>query len=253
MPSRLLNGRTHLDEATLAHCPDQQTIPFLKLHLAPRVNNKIFRPQKAAYMFQNIPSIPQSQKESLISDFVERSIKSKPLDVKPEVYGPYSSNTTRPNVIKDLTDALTEAVSSPETGTDRDNADAVLFIEENDNSQDDAPNEADDDSPHPPVGEREGQEIGRQGRNILFQRENETTPVSTSLLHSRIVGFGSSPAGSGRSAASASRSTSHFADPIATIGTSAGARQNFVTGDVFTSPMQGQPDNTGRGRMPMMY
>ena len=189
MPSRLLNGRTHLDEATLAHCPDQQTIPFLKLHLAPRVNNKIFRPQKAAYMFQNIPSIPQSQKESLISDFVERSIKSKPLDVKPEVYGPYSSNTTRPNVTRDIGNQVTEAISSPDAETNEprtpDSSVTGLLTptdmyQEPDNSQDDAPNEADDAS---------DADTDDEGREVAVRHPSRSEPTQPGL----IIGDGVSP------------------------------------------------------------
>lgn len=149
-----LNGRTHLDEATLAHCIDQQTIPLNKIYLAPRVGNKIFRPQKAAYMFQNIPNLSQSQKESLISDFVERSMKSKPIHFTPEVYGAFSLNEPR-TPDSSVTGLLTDMYPEP------------------DNSEDDAPNEADDAS---------GADTDDEGLDVAVRHPSRPEPTQPGFI-----------------------------------------------------------------------
>ena len=185
-----LNGRTHLDEATLAHCIDQQTIPLNKIYLAPRVGNKIFRPQKAAYMFQNIPNLSQSQKESLISDFVERSMKSKPIHFTPEVYGAFSLNATRPNVMRDMAIQVDEflpplySVVSPISSADAetneprtpDSSVTGLLTDmypEPDNSEDDAPNEADDAS---------GADTDDEGLDVAVRHPSRPEPTQPGFI-----------------------------------------------------------------------
>ena len=75
------------DKAVLISCADQQTIPFSKMNLAPRSGTRISRPQKASYMFNNLP-IHQMQKETLINDFVIRSQIQKPLLIPARTYTP---------------------------------------------------------------------------------------------------------------------------------------------------------------------
>lgn len=100
-----LKGRTDMDDSVLAQCVEMQSVPFNKLNLAARdAYGKIHRPQQARYMFQNLPNLSQSQKQMLLLDYAERSIKSKPLDIKPEVYGAFSLDTksSRPQVTQDM-------------------------------------------------------------------------------------------------------------------------------------------------------
>jgi hypothetical protein len=78
MPSRM-------DESVLAHCPELQSIPMNKPQLAAIAGGKIYRPQQAAYMFQNLP-ISKAQKESLLLDFVERSMKTNPITIPAHRY-----------------------------------------------------------------------------------------------------------------------------------------------------------------------
>lgn len=109
------------DESVLINCPDQQSIPLNKMHLAARSGSKISRPQKASYMYQNLP-LPQSQKEELIRDFNLRSQKAKPLVIPARQYSTLSLD--KPNalvaqvatqsgggVARDLTAALINAVT----------------------------------------------------------------------------------------------------------------------------------------------
>lgn len=78
------------DESVLNACLDQQTIPLNKLHLAAiTATGKIVRPQKAAYMFNNLP-IPQAEKQSLIEDYVLRSQKANPLVIPQREYSTLS-------------------------------------------------------------------------------------------------------------------------------------------------------------------
>jgi hypothetical protein len=85
MPSRIKSDRTHMDESVLAHCPELQSIPMNKPQLAAIAGGKIYRPQQAGYMFQNLP-ISKAQKESLLLDFVERSMKTKPITIPAHRY-----------------------------------------------------------------------------------------------------------------------------------------------------------------------
>lgn len=84
------------DESVLLHCADQQSIPLNKMHLAARSGTKISRPQKASYMYQNLP-VSQSQKEELISDFVLRSQRAKPLVIPERQYSTLSLD--KPNAL----------------------------------------------------------------------------------------------------------------------------------------------------------
>jgi hypothetical protein len=86
------------DETVLSMCPDQNSIPFNKLQLAAiSANRKIVRPQKASYMFQNLP-LSAKQKESLIEDFVLRSQKTKPLVIPAQKYSTVSTQNVAPLV-----------------------------------------------------------------------------------------------------------------------------------------------------------
>jgi hypothetical protein len=86
------------DESVLNRCLDQQTVPFNKLQLAAiSANRKIVRPQKASYMFQNLP-LSAKQKESLIEDFVLRSQKTKPLVIPAQNYSNVSTQNVAPLV-----------------------------------------------------------------------------------------------------------------------------------------------------------
>ena len=85
MPSRIKSDRTHMDESVLAHCPELQSIPMNKPQLAAIAGGKIYRPQQAGYMFQNLP-ISKAQKESLLLDFVERSMKTNPITIPAHRY-----------------------------------------------------------------------------------------------------------------------------------------------------------------------
>lgn len=85
MPSRIKSDRTHMDESVLAHCPELQSIPMNKPQLAAIAGGKIYRPQQAGYMFQNLP-ISKAQKEALLLDFVERSMKTNPITIPAHRY-----------------------------------------------------------------------------------------------------------------------------------------------------------------------
>jgi hypothetical protein len=85
MPSRINSDRTHMDDSVLAHCPELQSIPLNKPQLAAIGGNKVFRPQQAAYMFENLP-ITQEKKEQLINEFAENSIKAKTLVIPAHKY-----------------------------------------------------------------------------------------------------------------------------------------------------------------------
>lgn len=79
------------DESVLKACPDQNSVPLNKLHLAAiTATGKIVRPQKAAYMFNNLPNMSQAEKQSLIEDYVLRSQKAKPLVIPERVYSTLS-------------------------------------------------------------------------------------------------------------------------------------------------------------------
>jgi hypothetical protein len=78
MPSIIKSDRAHMDESVLSQCPELQAIPMNKPQLAATAGGKIYRPQQAAYMFQNLP-ISKAKKESLLYDFVERSMKTNPI------------------------------------------------------------------------------------------------------------------------------------------------------------------------------
>ena len=101
MPSRILSDRTHLDKKVLVERPDHQSIPFDKLELAPRVGNKIFRPQKAAYMINNL-GLRRMDRETYLTDFVERSIKSRSILPPPVTYSTRSIDSNRPNVSQSM-------------------------------------------------------------------------------------------------------------------------------------------------------
>ena len=240
MPSRILADRTHLDKQVLAGCPENQAIPLEKLHLAPRVGNKIFRPQKAAYMINNLP-ISESEKESFLLDFVERSIKSRPILSQPVRYNSRSLDHVGPLVTQNETRPATPAFSVDDL-TSR--APSPSSIPEDPNQ--DMPEE---------LGERALLNLGREGRNILFgevgnPRTNAQQPSSS---NSNIQGLpvGSfddnvnSPfvlttparvAGTGSAAASQIRSTHHYSDRIYSQGTSSNLASPFRAGALVDRP-----------------
>ena len=271
MPSRILADRTHLDKQVLAGCPENQAIPLDKLHLAPRVGNKIFRPQKAAYMINNLP-ISESEKESFLLDFVERSIKSRPILPQAVQYnsrsldhvGPLvTQNESRPTTPAFSVDDLTSRAPSPSS----------------------IPEDPNQDMPEE-LGERALLNLGREGRNILFRevgnpRTNAQQPSSS---NSNIQGLpvGSfddnvnSPfvlttparvAGTGSAAASQIRSTHHYSDRIYSQGTSSNLASPFRAGALVDRPgdspvashtrlqdstrsgMQGNPSGRDRARI----
>ena len=274
MPSRILADRTHLDKQVLAGCPENQAIPLDKLHLAPRVGNKIFRPQKAAYMINNLP-ISESEKESFLLDFVERSIKSRPILPQAVQYNSRSLDHVGPLVTQNETRPATPAFSVDDL-TSR--APSPSSIPEDPNQ--DMPEE---------LGERALLNLGREGRNILFRevgnpRTNAQQPSSS---NSNIQGLpvGSfddnvnSPfvlttparvAGTGSAAASQIRSTHHYSDRIYSQGTSSNLASPFRAGALVDRPgdspvashtrlqdstrsgMQGNPTRHNRGRIQVL-
>ena len=274
MPSRILADRTHLDKQVLAGCPENQAIPLDKLHLAPRVGNKIFRPQKAAYMINNLP-ISESEKESFLLDFVERSIKSRPILSQPVQYNSRSLDLVGPLVTQNETRPATPAFSVDDL-TSR--APSPSSIPEDPNK--DMPEE---------LGDRAQLNLAREGRNILFEevgnpRTNAQEPSSS---NSNIQGLpvGSfddnvnSPfvlttparvAGTGSAAASQIRSTHHYSDRIYSQGTSSNLASPFRAGALVDRPgdspvashtrlqdstrsgMQGNPTRHNRGRIQVL-
>ena len=121
MPSRIKSDRTHMDKSVLAHCPDLQSIPLNKPQLAAIAGGKVFRPQQAAYMFQNLP-VSQAQKEALLSEFVERSMKTKPITIPAHQYGTRTTDhlslvptATRPTPATqtEIANAATQTINSP--------------------------------------------------------------------------------------------------------------------------------------------
>ena len=77
------------DQSVLDRCPEENSIPFNKMNLAARSGAKISFPQKAGFMYQNLP-IPHAQKESLINEFVLRSQKQLPLKISAMQYSTLS-------------------------------------------------------------------------------------------------------------------------------------------------------------------
>ena len=102
------------DQSVLDRCPEENSIPFNKMNLAARSGAKISFPQKAGFMYQNLP-IPHAQKESLINEFVLRSQKQLPLSIPAMEYSTVSldkvgaltnQNQTGGDVSKDIYDNL---------------------------------------------------------------------------------------------------------------------------------------------------
>ena len=121
MPSRIKSDRTHMDKSVLAHCPDLQSIPLNKPQLAAIAGGKVFRPQQAAYMFENLP-VSQARKEALLSEFVERSMKTKPITIPAHQYGTRTTDhlslvptATRPTPATqtEIANAATQTINSP--------------------------------------------------------------------------------------------------------------------------------------------
>ena len=289
MPSRILADRTHLDKQVLAGCPENQAIPLEKLHLAPRVGNKIFRPQKAAYMINNLP-ISESEKESFLLDFVERSIKSRPILPQAVQYNSRSLDHVGPLVTQNETRPATPAFSVDDL-TSR--APSPSSIPEDPSIAPSPPSSIPEDPNQDmteELGERALLNLGREGRNILFgevgnPRTNAQQPSSS---NSNIQGLpvGSfddnvnSPlvltpparvAGTGSAAASQIRSTQHHhRDRIYSQGTSFNLASPFRTGALVDRPgdspvashtrlqdstrsgMQGNPTRHNRGRIQVL-
>ena len=268
------------DKSVLISCADQQTIPFSKMNLAPRSGKRISRPQKASYMFNNLP-IPQMQKETLINDFVIRSQIQKPLLIPARTYStlsldkpnalvrPVTNQTLATDIAQDLQNVIV-----PDAANTPDSNESVSRL----TSEPRSPSA--DSDPLGEESERFGQEVRRQGRNILLDRQNRVEPVDSDTLQTRITGFGpqfqspqpqggrvnihthfptpQTPAGTGLSAASSRRSYTngngngngnghHYSDPIRSAGTSRSVTR-LSTGDLVDNSMRGEPSSY-RGRM----
>jgi hypothetical protein len=189
-----LKGRTDMDASVLAQCVEMQSVPFNKLNLAAiDAYGKIHRPQQARYMFQNIPNLSKSQKQMLVLDYAERSIKSKPLDIKPKVYGAFSLDQTRPNIMRDMEvqvsssfSATADATTPLSTSSDFSVQNASTFSPEHTNFDDvNNPNEEGYVySEGEALTEAARNNMSREGRNILFAaagnpRYNMFTPQRT--------------------------------------------------------------------------
>ena len=268
------------DKAVLISCADQQTIPFSKMNLAPRSGTRISRPQKASYMFNNLP-IHQMQKETLINDFVIRYQIQKPLLIPARTYStlsldkpnalvrPVTNQTLATDIAQDLQNVIV-----PDAANTPDSNESVSRL----TSEPRSPSA--DSDPLGEESERFGQEVRRQGRNILLDRQNRVEPVDSDTLQTRITGFGprfqspqpqggrvnihthfptpQTPAGTGLSAASSRRSYTngngngngnghHYSDPIHSAGTSRSVSR-LSTGDLVDNSMRGEPSSY-RGRM----
>ena len=106
------------DQSVLDRCPEENSIPFNKMNLAARSGAKISFPQKAGFMYQNLP-IPHAQKESLINEFVLRSQKQLPLKISAMQYstlsldkvGALTDQTQNGNYVsKDIFEALMKSL-----------------------------------------------------------------------------------------------------------------------------------------------
>ena len=111
------------DQSVLDRCPEENSIPFNKMNLAARSGAKISFPQKAGFMYQNLP-IPQAQKDSLINEFVLRSQKQLPLKISAMQYSTLSldkvgalTNQTQngSNVSNDILETLMKSLNKKTT------------------------------------------------------------------------------------------------------------------------------------------
>ena len=116
------------DQSVLDRCPEENSIPFNKMNLAARSGAKISFPQKAGFMYQNLP-IPHAQKESLINEFVLRSQKQLPLKISAMQYstlsldkvGALTNQTQNGNYVsKDILEALIERFNDKQQLTQND-------------------------------------------------------------------------------------------------------------------------------------
>jgi hypothetical protein len=197
-----LKGRTDMDASVLAQCVEMQSVPFNKLNLAARdAYGKIHRPQQARYMFQNIPNLSQSQKQMLVLDYAERSIKSKPLDIKPKVYGAFSLDQIRPNIMRDMEVQVSSSFSVTADATTPSSANFSMTNASTPSSSytphgtstEGYTNFDDDNNPNEEgyvysegeaLTEAARNNIAREGRNMLFAavgnpRNNMVTPQRT--------------------------------------------------------------------------
>ena len=254
------------DHSVLAHCPENQHIPFKYLQLAARNGRKISRPQSAKLMFENL-NMPQLQKNMLIEDFVLRAQKAKPLVVLPTNYNTLSldkinalvtQNQYTQTVAADLYNAVVAAIQS-DNGSYSTNGNGSEYSEIRDSTDSSDPQVDVDDAgiPFMPT-DAPSSDIPSSSIDPKYTDKTPPPPPPPGFIgtypspqppggrvgtHTHFP----TPAGSG---ASAARSTpGHFANPIQSGGTSSGirARQNLVTGQVINS-MQGQPE-VGRGRV----
>jgi hypothetical protein len=172
------------DKSVLISCADQQSIPFNKINLAARSGTKISRPQKASYMFNNL-NLPQMQKEELINDFVLRSQKAKPLVIPPRQYSTLSlhkpdalvrqvaTQTLSADLAQDLVNAVTQTDPRPMSAASDESRGELTESEPR------SPRSPDADTPPPDPNNREYLDTLRQGRNHLFDRQNQQEPGSS--------------------------------------------------------------------------
>ena len=111
------------DQSVLDRCPEENSIPFNKMNLAARSGANISFPQKAGFMYQNLP-IPQTQKDYLINEFVLRCQKQLPLKISAMQYftlsldkvGALTTQTQNGNYVsKDIFEALMKSLKSKPT------------------------------------------------------------------------------------------------------------------------------------------
>ena len=214
-----------MDESVLAHCPELQSIPMNKPQLAAIAGGKIYRPQQAGYMFQNLP-LSKAQKESLLIDFVERSMKTEPITIPPHRFATRVTDhlsvvplTTRPiatqthNPFQLAAQAARAAQASSSSDSDNSNGngsqssgapvvnlmDAYGFNEfsrpEGPDDEDDASNagtneEGDEQPIHPSRQQNPFMGMGWQGQPIAGSSSAESPFQAPRPTHSPlIVGF----------------------------------------------------------------
>jgi hypothetical protein len=192
------------DESVLKACPDQNSVPLNKLHLAViTATGKIVRPQKAAYMFNNLPNMSQAEKQSLIEDYVLRSQKAKPLVIPERVYSTLSldkGNALVRQVATQTDGDLGTSLTNDLQGT----LAAAASRQNSDPTSNEPPSTPEEDEHDRQLQHhiRRGQQHGHSARNVsgvpdpffTQERRNPAQPSSLAsplggLLHSRPPGM----------------------------------------------------------------
>ena len=176
------------DQSVLDRCPEENSIPCNKMNLAARSGAKISCPQKAGFMYPNLP-IPHAQKESLINEFVLRSQKQLPLKIPAMEYSTVSLDkvgalvTQTQNggdVSNDVLQSLMNSLNQSQISANESLSDESLS-ETSDDQTGSPPN-----SRPPSPGNREILNLQREGRNLLLNRQNQQEPASTSSTRGSI-------------------------------------------------------------------